>query len=102
LAYAIFGSSRQLNVAPEASLSLITGQAISALLAENHIIAADPKDPGRYHREAVAITTIVGFQVGVFTLLLGLLRLGFVDVVLSRALLRGFVTAVVSTSSIIL
>lgn len=33
-------------------------------------------------------------QVGLFAFLLGFLRLGFLDVVLSRALLRGFVTAV--------
>lgn len=32
-------------------------------------------------------------KVGLFSLLLGLFRLGFIDVVLSRALLRGFVTA---------
>ena len=33
-------------------------------------------------------------QVGLISFLLGLFRLGFLDVVLSRALLRGFVTAV--------
>ena len=34
------------------------------------------------------------YQVGLISFLLGLFRLGFLDVVLSRALLRGFVTAV--------
>ncbi len=34
------------------------------------------------------------FQVGLLEFLLGIFRLGFIDVVLSRALLRGFVTAV--------
>src|ERR1700722_13439244 len=33
-------------------------------------------------------------QVGLITFLLGVLRLGFIDVVLSRALLRGFITAI--------
>lgn len=33
-------------------------------------------------------------QVGLISFLLGFFRLGFIDVVLSRALLRGFVTAV--------
>jgi len=33
-------------------------------------------------------------QVGLFTFMLGFVRLGFIDVILSRALLRGFVTAV--------
>ena len=34
------------------------------------------------------------FEVGLVTFLLGALRLGFMDAVLSRALLRGFITAV--------
>ncbi len=33
-------------------------------------------------------------QAGLISFLLGIFRLGFLDVVLSRALLRGFVTAV--------
>lgn len=33
-------------------------------------------------------------EVGLFTFLLGIFRLGFLDAVLSRALLRGFITAV--------
>lgn len=33
-------------------------------------------------------------QVGIITFALGLFRLGFLDVVLSRALLKGFITAV--------
>ena len=41
---------------------------------------------------AVPYSTIP--QVGLISFLLGLFRLGFLDVVLSRALLRGFVTAV--------
>jgi MFS superfamily sulfate permease-like transporter len=40
------------------------------------------------------ISTMLTFQVGLFTFLLGFVRLGFIDVILSRALLRGFVTAV--------
>ncbi|KAJ6631413.1 sulfate transporter N-terminal domain with GLY motif-domain-containing protein [Mycena sp. CBHHK59/15] len=72
--YAFLGTCRQLNVAPEAAISLLVGQAI-------------------------AISTIITLQVGPFTLdcfsfLLGFFRLGFIDVVLSRALLRGFITAI--------
>ncbi|KAG8840483.1 hypothetical protein FRB91_006040, partial [Serendipita sp. 411] len=87
--YAILGSSRQLNVGPEASLSLIVGQTITNLLhSDPH---GPPEDP---HLVAIAISTILTFQVGLFTFLLGFIRLGFIDVILSRALLRGFVTAV--------
>lgn len=34
------------------------------------------------------------FEVGLITFLLGIFRLGFLDAVLSRALLRGFITAI--------
>jgi len=40
------------------------------------------------------VATVITLQVGLFAFLLGFFRLGFIDVVLSRALLRGFVTAV--------
>ncbi|KAI0733717.1 sulfate anion transporter, partial [Fomitopsis betulina] len=88
LIYALFGTSRQLNVSPEASLSLLIGQAIDGILHDSHFT--------HYGRDkiGIAVSTIITFQVGVIALLLGLFRLGFMDVVLSRALLRGFVTAV--------
>lgn len=37
---------------------------------------------------------MITFQVGLISFLLGLFRLGFIDVVLSRALQRGFITGV--------
>ncbi len=87
--YALLGSSRQLNVAPEAALSLLVGQAVSAALhSDPH---THPTNPDTV---AIAITTITTLQVGLFSFALGLLRLGFMDVLLSRALLRGFVTAI--------
>ena len=74
---------------PEASLSLIVGQTVTSL------IHSDPHGPPKdSHLVAIAISTIITFQVGLFTFLLGFARLGFIDVILSRALLRGFVTAV--------
>lgn len=87
LIYSLFGSSRQLNVGPEAALSLLVGQAVT------HVLHGDPntKVP---HSVGVAVSTMITFQVGCISFVLGLLRLGFIDVVLSRALLRGFVTAV--------
>ncbi|KAG8698985.1 hypothetical protein FRC08_005590 [Ceratobasidium sp. 394] len=85
--YAFFGSSRQLNVGPEAALSLLVGQAVTQALHGN------PK-ADIPHSVGFAISTMITFQVGCISFVLGLLRLGFIDVVLSRALLRGFVTAV--------
>lgn len=106
---------------PEASLSLIVGQVITG------IINADPHEkPGSEEAAAIAmaVSVIITLQVsmgvivitgkvdkglmslaiqrlkvGLVTLFLGLCRLGFLDVVLSRALLRGFITAIVSVFS---
>lgn len=89
IVYALLGTSRQLNVAPEAALSLLVGQAVDEILhADPHSIPANP------NAVSLAVATVITFQVGLITFLLGIFRLGFLDVVLSRALLRGFVTAV--------
>jgi MFS superfamily sulfate permease-like transporter len=80
---------RQLSIGPEAALSLLIGQMIQeAVYGDPHSI---PKNP---ELEAAAIALVTTLQIGVITFGLGLLRLGFLDVVLSRALLRGFITAV--------
>ncbi|EKM53615.1 uncharacterized protein PHACADRAFT_176024 [Phanerochaete carnosa HHB-10118-sp] len=89
IVYAFLGTSRQLNVAPEAALSLLVGQAVSDVLhSDPHSHPVDPDAVG------LAVATIITFQVGLISFLLGIFRLGFLDVVLGRALLRGFVTAV--------
>lgn len=81
--------SRQLSIGPEAALSLLIGQMITEL------VYGDPHSvPNHPELEGAAIALVTTFQVGIITLGLGLLRLGFLDVVLSRALLRGFLTAV--------
>lgn len=86
LMYSLLGTSRQLNVAPEAALSLLVGQAVTEF---RHMYPnSDPDHVG------VVVATAIGLQVGLFASFLGFFRLGFLDVVLSRALLRGFVTAV--------
>ncbi|EJD46921.1 sulfate permease [Auricularia subglabra TFB-10046 SS5] len=89
LVYAILGSSRHLNVAPEAAVSLLVGQAVNAILS-------DYPEATHARRDAIAIavSTIITFQIGLISFALGFFRLGFIDVVLSRALLRGFITAV--------
>jgi MFS superfamily sulfate permease-like transporter len=79
----------QMSTGPEAALSLLIGQMI------NDLVYSDPHTtPPHPQLDAAAISLVTTFQVGIITLALGLLRLGFLDVVLSRALLRGFITAV--------
>ncbi|KAI9632716.1 sulfate transporter family-domain-containing protein [Dioszegia hungarica] len=88
LIYGIFGTCRQLSVGPEAALSLLIGQMIQE-------VVNDPDHPAKHPElEGAAIAIVTTFQIGLITSVLGLLRLGFLDVVLSRALLRGFITAV--------
>ncbi|KAH7883305.1 sulfate transporter family-domain-containing protein [Phlebopus sp. FC_14] len=84
--YSLLGTSRQLNVAPEAALSLLVGQAVTEY---RHSYPNAPADA-----IGISVATAIAVQVGLFASILGFLRLGFLDVVLSRALLRGFVTAV--------
>ncbi|KAL5504605.1 hypothetical protein ACEPAH_7268 [Sanghuangporus vaninii] len=95
IVYALLGTSRQLNVAPEAALSLLIGQTIQTA------IHSDPHEHP-HHPDVIgmAISTITTLQVGLFAFLLGFFRLGFIDVLLSRALLRGFITAIAVVISI--
>ncbi|RDB25013.1 hypothetical protein Hypma_007463 [Hypsizygus marmoreus] len=88
IVYAFLGTSRQLNVAPEAALSLLLGQAITEIRHDT------PGEEATSEALGIAVATIITMQVGLISFLLGFFRLGFIDVVLSRALLRGFVTAV--------
>ncbi|BGP44587.1 hypothetical protein JCM10450v2_000401 [Rhodotorula kratochvilovae] len=91
--YSVLGTCRQLSVGPEAALSLLTGEFIAKVIeAEEH--AHGGMSVREKARIAVVITTTITFQSGLVTFLLGFFRLGFLDAVLSRALLRGFMTAV--------
>ncbi|KAG8899229.1 hypothetical protein FRC00_001742 [Tulasnella sp. 408] len=85
--YALLGTSRHLNVGPEAALSLLIGQAVDA------IRRGDPHEDVPAWAP-LAASTIITFQVGMISFVLGMFRLGFIDVILSRALQRGFITAV--------
>ncbi|ORY07095.1 hypothetical protein K493DRAFT_322404 [Basidiobolus meristosporus CBS 931.73] len=84
--YALFGTSRQISIGPEALIAMLVGSAVS-------IRTSDLTDPDEILAESIAAATVVGFLVGLFTLLLGLFRVGFLDSILSRSLLRGFITA---------
>ncbi|KII84221.1 hypothetical protein PLICRDRAFT_118491 [Plicaturopsis crispa FD-325 SS-3] len=65
------------------------GQAVSEVLhGDPHSHPINPDEVG------LAVATVITLQAGLISFLLGFFRLGFIDVVLSRALLRGFVTAV--------
>ncbi|KAJ3079933.1 Solute carrier 26 [Quaeritorhiza haematococci] len=105
--------NRQMSVGPEALISILTGATI-ANLNKHGGPAAPPTEEFSHHStevppspanpgppspdrmmESIATANLLALMVGLFTFLLGFFRLGFLDSVLSRALLRGFVTAVV-------
>ncbi|SAM02284.1 hypothetical protein [Absidia glauca] len=83
ITYAIFGMSRQMSVGPEAPLALLVG---SSIAQQQHM-----KD---YQIDPLAWSCLMTLFVGLFTFLLGIFRLGFLDSLMSRALLRGFITGV--------
>eukprot|EP01134_Creolimax_fragrantissima_P003297 CFRG3297T1 len=78
LTYAFLGTSPQMAVGPEAVVAILTGMQIAPYEGEAKLIAA----------------ATITFMVGIITIALGLLRVGFIDSILSRALLRGFIIAV--------
>ena len=75
---------------PEALVSILVGASLKEWFAwknKSDLVQVDIS-------ERIGIATLMCLMVGVFTFLLGFFRLGFLDSVLSRALLRGFVLAV--------
>ncbi|KAF5355089.1 hypothetical protein D9756_005571 [Leucocoprinus leucothites] len=87
IVYAFLGTSKHLNVAPEAPASLLLGQAVASVIR-------DYGDGQNFTELGLTVATAITLQAGLIQFLLGFFRLGFIDVVLSRALLRGFITAV--------
>lgn len=79
--YALMGTVPTMVVGPEAAISLVVGQAVAPYL-HSDIISAD------------AVSGLMAGAGGAVLLVGGLLRFGFLDSVLSRALLRGFISAV--------
>lgn len=77
-------------IGPEALVSILVGASVKEWFAWKNktdfiLINAE---------ERIGIATLMCLMVGIFTFILGFFRLGFLDSVLSRALLRGFVLAV--------
>jgi SulP family sulfate permease len=78
--YAVFGTSRALAVGPVAVVSLMTAAAVGRI--------AETGSP-----EYIAAALTLAFLSGVFLVLLGVLRLGFLANFLSHPVIAGFITA---------
>lgn len=86
--YALLGSSPQMVIGPEAAGSLLVGTVVKSTVdsggqgsEENDILQAQ-------------VCGVVSGIAGAMVLIAGLARLGFLDSVLSRPFLRGFISAI--------
>ena len=80
--YAIFGTSRKLVVGPDSAACLISASAIGAVAA---VGAA----------EYLALTTAMAIAVGVFFLIVGILRMGWIANFISIPVMSGFLEGIV-------
>jgi hypothetical protein len=87
LIYAVLGTCPQMIVGPEAPGSLLVGE----IVRENIKKGTTGDDNGRLNAEIAGIVTCMA---GAFILVAGFFRLGFLDNVLSRPFLRGFISAI--------
>lgn len=87
LIYAVLGTCPQMIVGPEAPGSLLVGE----IVRENIKKGATGDNDGRRNAEIAGIITCLA---GAFILVAGFFRLGFLDNVLSRPFLRGFISAI--------
>jgi len=90
IAYAIFGTSRTLAVGPVAVVSLMTLTAASAIAP-----------PGS--ADFIAAALVLALLSGLFLLLLGIFKLGFLANLLSHPVVSGFITAsgiIIATSQL--
>lgn len=87
LIYAILGTCPLMVVGPEAAGSLLTGQVVRENINKGQV---DDHDQTMNAQIAGAVT----FMAGGIILAAGMFRLGFLDNVLSRPFLRGFISAI--------
>lgn len=87
IVYAMLGTCPQMVVGPEAAGSLLTGQVV-----RENIKNGKHHDHDQY-KHAMIAGMITGLA-GAIIFLAGLCRLGFLDSVLSRPFLRGFISAI--------
>lgn len=79
--YALVGSSRLLSVGPESTTALMTAAVLAPLAAG---------DPVRY----ATLAAMLAMLVGLYALLAGVLRIGFIGDLLSRPVLIGYLAGV--------
>ncbi|KAG0139531.1 hypothetical protein CROQUDRAFT_70118 [Cronartium quercuum f. sp. fusiforme G11] len=89
--YPFFCTGRHVSVGPEAPLSLLVAQLVNQLIQTHS--SKEPLSDIDSIKFTRTIATLLTFQTGLITFAFGFFRLGFLDALLSKALMRGFVTA---------
>jgi MFS superfamily sulfate permease-like transporter len=87
LIYAILGSCPQMVVGPEAAGSLLVGSVVRSSVENGGTNEGDGEMQAR-------VAGVVTGMAGAVIFIAGLTRLGFLDSVLSRPFLRGFISAI--------
>lgn len=82
IAYAIFGTSRTMVIGPDSATALISGVTVGAVVAMGST-------------QFVAVTSAVAMMVGVFFLIFGLLRMGWVANFIPEPAMKGFIQGLV-------
>eukprot|EP00808_Paulinella_micropora_P027726 g2472.t1 len=90
LGYFVFGSGKHLSVGPEVTASILVGKSI---LNFPSVKALNPNSEA-YDAALLSAAMALTFTVSLVGLVMGFLRMGFVDSMLSRPILAGFVQAV--------
>ncbi|CAI4053650.1 uncharacterized protein SKDI_16G2690 [Saccharomyces kudriavzevii IFO 1802] len=80
--YGILGSVPQMIVGPESAISLVVGQAVESITLHKDNVSL------------IDISVVITFVSGAILLFSGISRFGFLGNVLSKALLRGFISSV--------
>jgi len=80
IGYAVFGTSRIMNVGPTATIAAVSAATVASFAGN---------DPQRY----IALSTALALMVGVLLILGGLARAGFIAKFMARPVLEGYITA---------
>lgn len=95
IVYPLLCTGRHVSVGPEAALSLLVGHLIKQLTNHRSTHShAPPPTQAELLQLSLTISGLLTFETGLIAFCFGFFRLGFLDAVLSKALLRGFVTAI--------
>eukprot|EP00457_Paulinella_chromatophora_P001461 gb/GEZN01001463.1/.p1 GENE.gb/GEZN01001463.1/~~gb/GEZN01001463.1/.p1 ORF type:complete len:919 (+),score=74.67 gb/GEZN01001463.1/:31-2787(+) len=93
LLYLLFGSSHYLSVGPDLITSFLIGRAAIHSTVMSEIKYYDD----HYTETLLSVVVVLTFMVGLYSLLFGVFQFGFLDLLVSRAILAGFMLATAIT-----